>query len=326
LITTKEINTMKKSILASSILALFVASAANAGQTFDTAAGSLSIGGDVEFNYETKTGSNLTTGGDVTIAVSGVRLLENGAYAGFAVATEAGLSGDVSFDDRKFVLGQQNDWSLALGAFEATNLSPAGADMSLVKTVTGYTANVARGRTDSKVTNLNKGQTQVTFNKAAGALGYELTASSQQSGDIVILRPIVTYSAAKFSLAVGAEVPVVDTADAADWTGYGATTTIQASDMLSVTLRAALQSGNNADGSDIDKMTAGAGFGVQNVFLGVELNDDGTDSETNVYASYKIPAIMDIDNLDMYLGAGHAFAPDSANDITTGKVRVKYNF
>ncbi len=42
---------MKKQILAPSILALFVASAAHAGATFDTAAGSLYLGGDVEFDY-----------------------------------------------------------------------------------------------------------------------------------------------------------------------------------------------------------------------------------------------------------------------------------
>ncbi|PKH03066.1 hypothetical protein CXF72_08235 [Psychromonas sp. MB-3u-54] len=318
---------MKKSILASSILALLVASAANAGQTFDTAAGSLSIGGDVEFNYESNNTSNLTSGGDVTIVVKGERLLDNNAYAGFSVATEAGLDGNVTFDDRKFVIGQKNDWSLALGAFEATNLSPAGADMSLTTSgaVSGYNGGKARGRAAGSE------QTQVTFNKEAGALGYELTASSQDSGDLVILRPIVTYSAAKFSLAVGAEVPVVDTQDHADWTGYAATGTFEASDMVSITLRAATRSGTEFDTvtSTIvaaDNMTAGVGVGIQNFYLGAELNDNSTDTETSLYTAYKIPAIMDIDNLDFHLGAGYAFAPDSANDVTTVKFRVKYIF
>ncbi len=63
----------------------------------------------------------------------------------------------------------------------------------------------------------------------------------------------MTYAADSVSLAVGAEVPVwVDQDDDNDWVGFGATTTLQATDDLALTLRAAYKTGDDALGAGLE--------------------------------------------------------------------------
>lgn len=312
---------MKKQILAPSILALFVASAAHAGTTFDTAAGSLYLGGDVEFDYTSSRGTNLDSSGRISIDIHGQRVLDNGAFAAFKANPLYNLDKKTYIDDVYFQFGVQNDWNLKVGSFEASDLSSAGQD-TYVADDTGvyfYRASEARGRTTGSANG------QATFTKSMDNTSFELTAQSQNSGDTVVLRPVVSYAADSLSLSIGAELPVVDGNDNQDWVGFGATTNISVSETVTLNFRAALKTGDDTSTGE-DQMTAGAGIQVSNFYAAVLHGDDGVANATTTYASYKIPAVMGLDNFDVYLGAGYTFAEDSDNDQYGARVRLKYNF
>jgi hypothetical protein len=325
---SRKYEVMKKQILAPSILALFVASAAHAGATFDTAAGSLYLGGDVEFDYTSETDTNLGAGGRILVDINGEKALDNGTFAGFKVNPTWSQEGEAKVDDLWVQVGVKNDWSLKAGNFEATDLSVAGQDtyVASVGTATMYRAKDARGR----VTESNGGQ--LTFNKTMDDAGFELTARSTDDGDTLVMRPVVTYAADSLSFAVGAEVPVMGNEGDDDWYGVGATTTLQATDALSVTLRAAFKSDDDAD---VDSMTAGIGAQYQNFFAAVLYGEDDADVDTSdaeefqYYASYKIPAVMDIDNFDIYLAAAYSEGEVNgvdADDVVGARIRLKYIF
>lgn len=360
---------MKKQILAPSILALFVASAAHAGATFDTAAGSLYLGGDVEFDYTSQDGQTLDwdlgtenavdgtfdATGRLLIDINGQRVLDNGAFAAFKVNPYWGQNGSTGSDDVWVQFGMKNNWDIKAGHFEAADLSPAGQDTYIATTGTStmYRASDARGRTGEDTSN----EAQVTFTKTlTDSMSFELTGQSQQSGDLIIARPVLTYSMDRVSVAAGAEVPVHDHNDNQDWVGFGLTTTFQATDDLAITLRGAMKSGDNAvrntvdddgdytGGYDGDAWTAGIGAQYQNLFAGVLYGEDSLDDsnaetdETQYYVSYKIPAVMDIDNFDIYLAASMATGDASGqvngnnldnvdiDDTIGGRIRLKYTF
>ncbi|HEY5715336.1 MAG TPA: carbohydrate porin, partial [Psychromonas sp.] len=120
---------MKKQILAPSILALFVASAAHAGATFDTAAGTLNLGADVEFDYTTQSGEDYSESGDADIDltstgrllldVNGEKVLDNGNFAGFKLNPTWGQNGKAGADDIWIKFGQKDNWAIQAGHFEA---------------------------------------------------------------------------------------------------------------------------------------------------------------------------------------------------------------
>jgi len=348
---------MKKSILASSIMALLVASAAQAGQTFDTAAGSLYLGGDVEFdltgdNYSDADASDdQTLGGRLLIDIHGERVLDNGVFASFAVApTYSPNGGDNGTDDVKFAFGVINDWSLTLGHFEAANFNPAGQDTVVVNDEI-YRGNDARGRAS------NGSSGQIMYQKSMGAVGFELTTvfgdneaddndttttadDVIKNKDAVVLRPALTWSNDTISALVGAEVNVITDAnvdatgeDLTDWVGYAATTTLKANDALSITLNAAFKDNNY---EDQDQLGLGIGAQYYNLYAHYKFGTTdnyggpGVDLEENVgYVSYKIPAVMEMDNFDIYLGASYGETKQDNQDTVenlAGRVRFKYIF
>ncbi|WP_372881889.1 carbohydrate porin [Psychromonas sp.] len=329
---------MKKQILAPSILALFVASAAHAGATFDTAAGTLNLGADVEFDYTSQGGEKLDNGaivsadvnfeakGRLLLDINGEKVLDNGNFAGFKLNPVWGQNGSRGADDVWIKFGQKDNWNIQAGHFEATDLSSAGQDTYIAESGTlMYRASEARGRTADD----SNGDGQVTFTKTLDAANFELTAQSRDSGDYVIVRPAVTFAAENVSVAFGAEVPVVDSADLYDWFGLGATATVQATDDLALTVRAALLEDKKAD---TQSYTAGLNAQYQNFFIAAlygETDTQATTAETQVYASYKIPGVLDIDNFDIYLGAGWSEAEvlgTTLDDVFGGRVRLKYVF
>ncbi|HAS26234.1 MAG TPA: hypothetical protein DCR64_12120, partial [Vibrio sp.] len=95
------------------------------------------------------------------------------------------------------------------------------------------------------------------------------------------------------------------------------------------TLRAAYAS---SDDEDADSMTAGIGAQYANAYVAVLYGEDGDSldaEEIQVYASYKIPAVMDIDNFDVYLGAAYSEGEENgvdADDVFGAKIRLKYIF
>ena len=365
---------MKKlNVLVPSVLALFVASAAHAGATFDTPQGKLNIGGDVEYdvtanNYGEGThdtnGNHATATNDATdtqsasgrilLDINGERALANGNYAAFKLNPMWGQQGeDKGADDAWFGFGVKNDWGFKIGHFEAYDLSPAGQDTYVADDhMNLYRAKDGRGR------NSNGGQ--IMLSKEAGQWHYELTTQFGADGDSsqglytdagatvvknkdpLLARPVVAWTGDTVTVAVGAEINLISDAYVADlggadaresisdWTGYGATTTIKATDDLSFSLRGAYRSAD-----EFDQYTVGPGVQYQNFYIAYlygATNPDGSDNNTTnhlTYASYKIPGVMGLDNFDMYLGASWGNEKVGSADATEelgGRVRFKYFF
>lgn len=355
---------MKKTlnVLVPSVLALFVASAAHAGATFDTPQGKLNIGGDVEYdltaqNYgDSDSGSNATStlgntvsdvqtaSGRILLDINGERVLANGNFAGFKINPVYTTNGDYGDgEDSWFSFGVKNDWAFKMGHYEAYDLSPAGQDTYVVGYGDNlYRAKAARGRANSGG--------QVMFSKEAGQWHMELSTlfgddngmydnlAVEKNKDPLLARPVVAWTGDTVTVAVGAELNLISDAyidaageDISDWTGYGATATVKATDDLSFSLRGALRSADEGDSYSV-----GPGVTYQNFYIaylnGKNENVDAANVDTKynvAYASYKIPAVMGIDNFDMYLGTswGNKKIGDaSATEEYGAKVRFKYFF
>ena len=338
-------NFFKMSLIAASVATSFSAFAGIS--IIDNEKGNFSIGGDVEFDltaddYSEEASAdqdyNVTAGGRILIDINGERVLENGNFAAFKVNPLYKQQGGTGVDDAWFKFGAKNNWNFTLGHFEAADLSPAGQDTYVVAHSI-YTADTARGRLDGS--DVTAGQ--VMFQKTMGAWGFELSsmfgANEGQSGttknkDAVIARPVITWAGDMVSVAVGAEVNLVTdayvngTEDASDWTGFGATTTIKASDDLSLTLHTAFK-----DDNDADQLSAGIGAQYQNFYAhylyGTTDGTSATEVEEHVlYASYKVPSILDLDNFDIYLAAsyGSKDVGSTSTDETGARIRFKYIF
>lgn len=351
---------MKKlNVLVPSVLALFVASAAHAGATFDTPQGKLNIGGDVEYDLTAQNFGDTNVGntagesvsdvqkasGRIIFDVNGERVLSNGNFAGFKINPAFGTNGDyLSGEDSWFSFGVKNDWAFKMGHYEAYDLSPAGQDTYVVGYGDNlYRAKAARGRASSG--------SQVMFSKEAGQWHMEVStlfgddngmydnmAGVEKNKDPLVARPVVAWTGDTVTVAVGAEVNLITDAyidsatgdDISDWHGYGATATVKATDDLSLSLRGAYRAADEGDSYSV-----GPGVQYQNfyaAYLYGQNTVETTDVDTKynvVYASYKIPAVMGIDNFDMYLGASWGDEKIGDNETTEqygGRVRFKYYF
>lgn len=336
---------MKKQVLVPSILALFVASAAHAGATFDTAAGTLNIGADVEFDYTSETDKELFSSGRLLLDINGEKVLDNGNFAGFKLNPTWAQHGEAGSDDIWIKFGKKNNWNIQAGHFEAADLSPAGQDTYVSESGTlVYRANFARGRTDGD------DDGQITFTKTLGeSTSLELTTQMRDNGRTVIARPAISYSASKFSVVFGAEVPVITqddnyengldgytvADDGKDWIGFGGHVSYAATDALTVTLRSAYLLDDRLENNGVDALSTGLNVQYSNFFISalygeVDAEVDADDSEEiQVYTSYKIPTILDIESFDIYVAAGWSEAKiaDTTQDDEVGvRVRLKYIF
>jgi len=373
---------MKKlNVLVPSVLALFVASAAHAGATFDTPQGKLNIGGDVEFdvtadNYAEGQSYNATTGawqgadatdsqhadGRILLDINGERVLANGNFAGFKLNPMWGQQGNnKGADDAWFNFGVKNDWAFKIGHFEAYNLTPDGQDTYVANSgMMMYRAKDGRGRNSSQYGNGDYAGGHILLSKEAGQWHMELgtqfgadgdttgsiyqaagIASSVKNKDPLLARPIVAWTGDTVTVAAGAEINLISDAyttaangegeSLSDWTGYGLTSTVKATDDLSFTL-----SGTYRTADEFDQYTVGPSMQYQNFFLayfyGSTDFDDNTINERKehlTYASYKIPGVMGLDNFDMYLGTSYGKIDAGQNDDREeygARVRFKYFF
>lgn len=361
---------MKKlNVLVPSVLALFVASAAHAGATFDTPQGKLNIGGDVEYDLtaqnfgDTNDNNALADKSDVhdvqkasgriIFDVNGERVLSNGNFAGFKINPAYSTNGDyLNGEDSWFSFGVKNDWAFKMGHYEAYDLSPAGQDTYVVGYGDNlYRAKAARGRASSG--------SQVMFSKEAGQWHMEVSTlfgddngmydttstgkgawygvAVEKNKDPLLARPVVAWTGETVTVAVGAELNLISDAyvdaageDISDWTGYGATATVKANDDLSFSLRGAYKAADEGDGYSVGPGVQYKNFYAAYLYGQNEVSATDTDTEYNVvYASYKIPAVMGIDNFDMYLGASWGDEKIGEQETTEqygGRVRFKYYF
>lgn len=356
---------MKKlNVLVPSVLALFVASAAHAGATFDTPQGKLNIGGDVEYNLDAEHVNgdsvytdNQSANGRILLDINGERVLSNGNFAAFKINPHWNVHQvDDNGEDAWFSFGVKNDWAFKMGHFETYDLSPNGQDT--------YVANSGMMMYRMKETrNRNNNGSDVMLSKEAGQWHMELdtdfTATPNDNSiygttsnplsygsdahankEPVLVRPVVAWTGDTVTVAAGAELNLITDAytseadgkgeNLSDWSGYGLTTTVKATDDLSFTL-----SGTYRNADEFDQYTVGPQMQYQNFFLAYYYGVTDIDGDANktkehlTYASYKIPGVMGMDNFDMYLGASYGKIDTGVGDDTNNygaRVRFKYFF
>lgn len=106
-----------------------------------TGYGDLKIYGDVEFNMDgesrrgtlTKLNEDKSIGtwdmdGRILIGFDGVRKMDNGQFAGFSIQPLADMYGTMNLDDARFNFGQEKDWKIEVGRFEAADMFPLNQD------------------------------------------------------------------------------------------------------------------------------------------------------------------------------------------------------
>lgn len=230
---------MKKlNVLVPSVLALFVASAAHAGATFDTPQGKLSIGGDVEYdvtansyqegNHADATDSQFSSG-RILLDINGERALANGNFAAFKLNPMWGQQGnDKDADDAWFSFGVKNDWAFKIGHFEAYDLSPAGQDTYVADDhMNLYRAKDGRGRNSSSYADGTPAGGHILLSKEVGQWHYELGTQFGADGDTsqslytadgvtvvknkdpLLARPVVAWTGDTVTVAVGAEINLI---------------------------------------------------------------------------------------------------------------------
>lgn len=114
--------------------------------------GDLKIYGDVEFNMdgesrrgtlttmsEDRTTEQWDMDGRILIGFDGTRKLDDGRFAGFSIQPLADMYGSMNLDDAYFHFGQENDWKVKVGRFEAADMFPLNQDTFLEHS--GNTAN-----------------------------------------------------------------------------------------------------------------------------------------------------------------------------------------
>ncbi len=175
------------------------------------------------------------------------------------------------------------------------------------------------------------------------------TVVAHKAKDVVVLRPVVAYTGDVVSAALGGEFNVVTDAyqdakgnDLSKRNGVGGNVTFKVNSDLSIVTRAAY-----LDAVANNQYSLGAGAQYQNFWLGYLYGNEKVKSDTDlgiaadmkadaheVYASYKIPSVMGLDNFDMYLGAywTQQLAKDDASSKLAkptdygSRVRFKYFF
>ena len=239
--------------------------------------GDIKFYGDVEFNMDaaSKTGAltsiktsadeNWASGnnerwdinGRILLGFDGYRRMEDGNFSGFSVQPLADLSGSMFLDDAAFFFGNENNWKIKVGRFEAYDMFPLNQD-----TFVEYSGNTAndlysdgygyiymmkegRGRSDHGG-NFMMSKTIDNWYFEVNTLledGSQLYVDQQYHGidlenekNVAYVRPVISWQDDAFSAAVAMEKNLVTNAygyydnsgkwvDQSDRTGYGLTMT-----------------------------------------------------------------------------------------------------
>lgn len=259
------------------LCALFALSTpAFSGMTFDTPQGSLKLYGDVEFNVDgasrtgqltslkTTTGKDWKAGdserwdvnGRILIGLDGYRTSGNNQFAGFTVQPLADLAGSMNLDDAAFFFGQEKDWKVKIGRYEAFDMFPLNQDTYIE--YSGNTANdlyddgfgyiymmkEGRGRSSGGAIQLSKTSGPFYFELNTSARdGTKLYQDSDYHGNslenkknVIYLRPVIALTVEDVTAAIAMESNVVNNAygytatdgkfvDQSKRNGYGATLT-----------------------------------------------------------------------------------------------------
>lgn len=239
--------------------------------------GDIKFYGDVEFNMDAASRSGALTSlktsankdwasgnnerwdinGRLLLGFDGYRRMEDGNFAGFSVQPLADLSGKMNLDDAVFFFGNENNWKIKVGRFEAYDMFPLNQDTFIE--YSGNTANdlysdgygyiymmkEGRGRSDSGGNFLMSKTLDNWYFEVNTLLenGSTLFVDKQYHGidldndkNVAYVRPVISWQSGRFSTAVAMESNLVNNAygyrdasgqwiDQSDRTGYGFTMT-----------------------------------------------------------------------------------------------------
>ncbi|RWR03276.1 porin [[Pantoea] beijingensis] len=266
-----EIQTLKQQQI--SHMAVSPAPAKNTLQVNHT--DELKFYGDVEFNMDsasrtggltslkTSANKNWTPGqkerwdinGRILLGFDGIRKSENGKYTGFSVQPLADMNGKMNLDDAAFFFGQQDDWKIKIGRFEAWDMFPLNQDTFIE--YSGNTANdlysdgygyiymmkEGRGRSNSGgnfLVSKNSGNWYFEVNTLVED-GSSLFVDQRYHGNalnnrknVVYMRPVAAWQSGPWSVAAALESNLVNNAygeqsengrfhDRSNRNGYGMT-------------------------------------------------------------------------------------------------------
>lgn len=238
--------------------------------------GDLKLYGDVEFNTDAASRTGQLTSikssssnkdwkpgaaerwdvnGRILVGLDGYRRQNDGRYAGFSVQPLANMTGKMGIDDAAFFFGQEKDWQMKIGRYEAYDMFPLNQDTFIE--YSGNTANdlyadgygyiymmkEGRGRSSdggSIMVNKNIGDWYFELNTLFEN-GSSLYSDSEYHGSIlenkkntIYARPVIAWKKDSLSAAVAMETNLVKNAygytdsdsqwqDQSRRTGYGTT-------------------------------------------------------------------------------------------------------
>nr|WP_081298551.1 carbohydrate porin [Gilliamella apicola] len=243
---------------------------------WQTEQGKLKLYGDVEFNIDAASKKHQLTSvrtsakkdfdandsdrwdinGRILIGLDGIRELDNQSYAGFSVQPLADLSGKVNLDDADFYFGQQNDWRIKIGRYEAYDMFPLGQDTFIE--YSGNTANDLYSDGFGYIYMMKEGRGRsssggaIELTKYVGNFDFQVNAMIKdgttlfddntyhgyklhKDKNVIYLRPVISYKNNYISSAIAIEHNVVNNAyryyndskgkwlDQSKRTGYGLT-------------------------------------------------------------------------------------------------------
>ena len=236
--------------------------------------GDIKFYGDVEFNMDGASSSGSLTSvkttankdwapgnnerwdinGRLLLGFDGMRKMDNGRFAGFSVQPLADLNGKMNLDDAVFFFGQENDWKVKVGRFEAYDMFPLNQDTFVEHS--GNTANdlyddgsgyiymmkEGRGRSNAGGNFLVSKQLDNWYFELNTLLedgtslyndGNYHGRDMEQQKNVAYLRPVIAWSPTEeFTVSAAMEANVVNNAygytdskgnfvDQSDRTGYG---------------------------------------------------------------------------------------------------------
>lgn len=284
------------------LLALFVSGVANAGATFDTPQGKLTLGGDVELDMlaakdpaGSATSDSWDISGRILLNVAGERQVSGNRFAAFQIQPLMHNDGSVDTDDAWFSFGEKLNWAFKVGRYEAYDMFPLGQDTFVdygnSSKNNGFTDDVGyiyqmkegRGRSGSGGQALFSKQSGQWYSEISTLVGDSdnLFGNSIDSGnyhdvaikrqkDNFVVRPVVAWTGDSVTVALGGESNLVSDAYVVDGTdievskrnGIGSTATWTVNSDLALTLRGAY-----LDAVDEKDYSVGPSMQYQNFFL-----------------------------------------------------------
>jgi hypothetical protein len=254
-----------------------VATAASAQVAFDA-------------NYENNTtyvdSKPATTKNDGRLELNATATVKNGGnFMSGKGTVELKQDGTAGVADAWIKLGTAMA-DVQLGRFEAADLFPMGQDTLVEKsgTVSGYTANVLRGRTatGSSASNPLHAVVGVNAGPVRAELGLFASTGTAAATEVYGLRPTLVYSAGALTLRAGFEN--IKSTVAADQNGFGLSAGYALSS--SSNLNANYASNNDTKNSSFGVNGTFSGFG-----LGVVQDKNNTNATNTVYVSYAMPLL-----------------------------------